>query len=483
MFHRVIYGVLALAALLLLVLGFLSTTAHAATASAQPQVTLSAAPLGVNISPVDTAAANSVYWARMMRGYRELGPSVSFRYGGGVRADATNWQLNRDIFQCPQQAAGFTDKCSHGDPLSFQDWVTDALTVHGTGMVTANYGTGTPALAAAWATYIKAHHSPVTQIEIGNEPFGCSSDDLEITQPPVSDITYEPETPALCPYAQYGSGVAGLAKFAESYNAWAPGFIQAVHAADPAIAVTLPYAVTGHGAAVWNDAVLPVVKGWSVLSVDWYPTQHPVLTDVYALTLLSQIPARAAVIKSDLAKYAPGKPFVISEENISNKATANVCRPVGGVFAAASALSWLVQGAQNVDWWIDSDNNNAGSKCTAADYAMFDGTGYPQPPFWGYLMASKLAQPHAVLASVATDSPYLLEFHARLAHGHQAVEYVNLSMKSALREVHAPSLKPGRTTAFQYSGARPKVVTAHGNTKSLAHGVKVPAESITVIET
>ena len=90
---------------------------------------------------------------------------------------------------------------------------------------------------------------------------------------------------------------------------------------------------------------------------------------------------------------------MIGEENIDNHPTRAVCTPMSAVFAAASALAWLAEGASNVNWWGESDGNNSFGHCRNPDFSMFDLTGYPLPPYKGFLLASKLAQPHASSAS------------------------------------------------------------------------------------
>ena len=95
---------------------------------------------------------------------------------------------------------------------------------------------------------------------------------------------------------------------------------------------------------------------------------------------------------------------MIGEDGISNRRTYDVCQPVAAVFAAGSALSWLAAGARSVDWWKASDSDNARGRCKNPDYAMFDSTGVRQPPYAGFLLASKLAQPHAVLSAVKSGN-------------------------------------------------------------------------------
>jgi hypothetical protein len=336
-------------------------------------------------------------------------------------------------------------------------------------------------MARAWAAHIAKARAPVGYVEVGNEPYGCGSVNFPITRPPVSDAGYEPNDPTACPYAVYGSAVAGLKKFAESYIAHAPAFITAVRAADPRLKIVLPYAISppGDGGYVWNDAVMPRVRGYSGIDVLWYPTRVPG-TEYPAqqvLSWLTGIPARAAAIKSDIARYAPGRFWMLGEDGISNHRTYNVCQPVGAVFAAGSALSWLAEGAQSVDWWKASDADNARGRCQNPDYAMFDSTGVRQPPYEGFLLASKLARPYAVLSAVKSGNGNVLAFHAYLRGGHQGAALVNLSA-TRKETARAASVGRGAVTVSQYSAGHPRITQRRVRTQQRT--VTIPPDSVTV---
>ncbi len=449
-------------------------------------VTLSAAPLGTNVAPWSNVANN----AKIEPYLKALGP-VSLRYGGGVWADAYNWQVNKDTYACAKagnQTGDFTGPCasSGSDSTSYAAFSAEARAVSARGIITVNYGTGTPALAGAWAAKVAAGKDPVQQFEIGNEPYGCASPDLEITQPPVSDTTYEPNTPARCPYAQAGSGLAGIKWFATSYIAHAPAFITAVKKANPSAQIVLPYAISppGNSGYAWNDAVMPALKGkYNSLSVLWYPHRTPSSpTDAEDLTTITSIPKYAAGIKADIAKYSPGTSYTITEANNDNQPTTAQCKPVGAVYAAGTALEWLAQGAQAVDWWVQSDGNNSGSKCVNTDFSMFNLNGTPQTSYWGYLLASKMTQPAGRVLSVdtANTNKNVLAFHVLLRYGKIGEAYVNLSTKSA-QVTSTKNISVNGLTTWRYEAAHPSVVTGKANWKGKVT-VSLPGESVTVLE-
>jgi hypothetical protein len=452
-------------------------------AAAPSGVRLSSHPLGLNVSPQQTADVHSASRNRMDADLRALG-ATNFRYGGGTFADTYDWRISRDTYNDLEQARqsdDFTGPDSHYDALRFSAYAAEARAIGASGTVTVNYGSGTPGLARAWAADIAKTHAPVAYVEVGNEPYGCGSVDFPITRPPVSDTGYEPNDPPACPYAVYGSAVAGLKKFAESYIAHAPAFISAVRAADPALKIVLPYAISppGDGGYVWNDAVMPAVRGYSGIDVLWYPTRVPgtEYPEQQVLSWLADIPARAAAIKSDIARYAPGRFWMLGEDGISNHRTYDVCQPVAAVFAAGSALSWLAAGARSVDWWKASDSDNARGRCKNPDYAMFDSTGVRQPPYDGFLLASKLARPHAALAAVNSRNGKVLAFHAYLPGGRQGAALVNLSATSK-ETATAPGVGRGAVTVWRYSAGHPHIARSH--LAGQQRKVTVPPDSVTV---
>lgn len=481
----------ALVVLLTAAVGLVAQVPQSPAADAATGYTVLSHPLGVNVAPWDEPANNS----RIETYLKALGP-VSLRYGSGVWSDAYDWQSNKDTYSCSlkgHQTGNFTGPCasSSSDYTNYNALNSEARTLSAQGMVTVNYGTGTPALAGAWAAKVAADHDPVTQFEIGNEGYGCGSPDIPVTLAPEYYKSYEPGVNADCPQTTQGS-LPGMMTLAKSFIAHAPQYIADIKKADPKAQIILPYAISppGNSGYVWNDAVMPALKGkYSGINVLWYPTRATNSPTASAdLLALRDIPARAAAIRSDVSKYASGKYWMIGEENVDNQPTSAPCSPVGAVFAAGSALAWLAQGASNVNWWLQEDGNNANGKCDKNTYSMFDLAGSPQTPYWGYLLASKLAQRGAVLSVDRRNSnPDVLAFHSALPGGDQAEAYINLSTSISER-ASAPSVPSGGLTVWQYSAGKQnashsEITIGSTTTSAVGTSVNLPAESVTVYET
>ena len=451
-------------------------------------VTLGPAPLGTNVGPNEQPDSDPAARLRMETLLQALGPSTSFRFGGGAWADAYDWQQNVDTYAGAQARAQSNDFTPAGpwtssalDYLDFPTYMAEVKADGAQGMVTVNYGSGTPELAGAWAASAVANHDPVTQYNLGNEPYGCGEVNFPITTPPTS-YPWEPNSQYVCPYQTMGSN-PGMAFIAKSFLAHAQPFIDAIKAADPNGNIVLPYAISPpHNCGfVWNDAVMPALRGsYQGIDVLWYPsfttTQE---SDATILSYLTDIPTRAAAIKADIATYSPGVFWMIGETNSSNQATLTPDKPLGAVFAAGDALSWLAQGAQNVDWWEQADAQNSGAPVNRT-YGMFNAAGNPQTPYWGYLLASKLAQPGAVLsADAANTNATMLAFSSTLPNGHVAEAYINLST-TANGTVTTPFI-PGSAalTQLQYSNANPAIAQ---QTVQPSASMTVPPESVTVLE-
>lgn len=475
------------------------TIASAAAAMTAPQATavtskpasgtiLGATPLGVNVGPSEKPDSNPVARGRIETRMKALGPSTWFRYGGGAWADAYDWQTNVDTYAAAQQRHQSND-FTLGSPYAsnaldytdFPSYMSEVRATGAQGMVTINYGSGTPQLAAAWANWIVAHHAPVTQFNIGNEPYGCGEVNFPITTPP-ANYPWEPNSQYVCPYQTMGS-IPGMQLIAQSFIAHGPAFMTAIKQADPAAQIVLPYAISppGNSGYVWNDAVMPALANYyQGIDIIWYPSFTTVQApDQTILNYLTDIPARAAAIKADLSQYAPGKFWMIGETNSSNQATFTPDRPVGAVFAAGDALSWLAQGAATVDWWSQADAQNGGP-LTHPSYSLFNGAGNPQTPYWGWLLASKLAQPGALLsADSANTSGSVLAFASTLPNGQHAEAYVNISTTASATVTSALGSGRGRLTEWQYSNQDPVIVK---RAAKATRNVTVPPESITVLK-
>ena len=490
-------------------------TAVAITLASQPTGSaasgLSAAPLGVNVAPWDGlytgAGAAAVQPLLSAAGIRQL------RYGGGSYADIYNWQTNINIDACGQNEGSEPGGavCTAQNPLGFAEFSRQARAINAESLVTVNYGSGTAAQAAAWVSQARrSDGEDVAWWEIGNETYGCWETNDKLAGAPEHYQGYRPSVNgdpvnATCPVSAQGQA-KGMQTLATSYAVNAGQYLKAMKAADPTAEIGVPWAfgseVSGSAvpdAATWNDTVLKAnAADVGFVDAHYYPFTfsgaaggaNP--SDTQILHALTKIPALAAGIRQQLATLDPTAAVVIGETAVSNGATTTGCTPAGAVFAAGDVLSWLAAGAQSVDWWSLNDTANTGTACVNPGSGLFNGAATPTPetPYYGYLLASKLAQPGAQLKFLATSDPAdVIAYQSWLPDGRHAVAFVNLDATAA-RTVTFPAVA-GLTGTLGYAsysaGAQnatsSKIETGAAPESSVAGRIGLPADSVTVLET
>src|SRR5580700_8499924 len=136
-----------------------AATPAAASAASFP-VVLSGSPLGLNTAPWDYIYAANVSaggGVDVIQPLLQAADINMLRYGGGSYADYYGFQTNTNIQNClPDDAtASFTSACSSADSLDFSQFSQQARAIGAQSLVTVNYGSGTPAEAAAWVTQAK----------------------------------------------------------------------------------------------------------------------------------------------------------------------------------------------------------------------------------------------------------------------------------------------------------------------------------------
>jgi hypothetical protein len=400
-------------------------------------------PLGANTAAWDTNFTDPAIASSLSSAGTGL-----MRYPGGSYADGYLWQSN--TYQ------GTTDPV---DFAQYSDQV-DAIT-NGQKFVTVDYGSDTPADAAAWVTQSETSGEGVSLWEIGNEEYGS----WEI------DDHADPHT-------------------ATSYATNALGYMQAMKAVNPNAQICYDYAMDGNlapGSGVtnyqqWNDTILSAdAADINCADVHWYPINGTPTESVQSImSLVDNIPAAASEIDTALSTYDPSAYFVVGETNMSQTANAWNEEPVGALFAAANAMEWLSFGAQSVDWW---DVHNYGSP--TADFGMFSsGTSgepavdTPYPPYYGYQLASLLAVRGATVGTLIVPTPNIYAYYSQQPGGGYSVMLVNADPSNAYT-ISTSSLGITSTTETQYtySAANPSVASSSFSGTS----VSVPAESIVVL--
>ncbi|HEY1623421.1 MAG TPA: hypothetical protein VGG16_06445 [Streptosporangiaceae bacterium] len=501
----------------------LSTTAGAATPSDAPLGNLvSPLALGLNTAPwdyiyaADTSAGGGVDTIQPLLQAASIG---LLRYGGGSYADAYDWQTNSNIENClPEDPTASyvvtSSSCATSDSLDFDQFSAQAKAVGARSLVTVNYGSGTPAEAAAWVTHAQTTPGDSVALwEVGNESYGCWEVNNSLSGPPENYQGYLPndyttvdgvyENPT-CPQITQGNA-AGTQTLASSYAANALAFLRAMKTADPSAPIGVPWAFGSEvaGAAVpdnaeWNNTVLRQ-DGRYIGFVDahYYPfffsgsTGGSNPTDQQVLQSLMSVPALYTQIRGDLNAYDPGAQVVVGETGVSNNETTTVCTPTGALFAAGDVLSWLAAGATSVDWWDMNNYGNTSATCANPDYGMFTSGSPPVPetPYYGYLLAAHLAQPHALLGAMTTSDPAdVLAYQSLLPGGKEAVAFINTNTNSAQTvRFHAARPLSGEPRTWTYSAGNQNATDstiAQGtvSASSLANGITLPAESMVILE-
>jgi hypothetical protein len=493
--------------------GSASSPDQAATASfSKPALfRLSAAPLGVNVAPWDSVYTDSR--ASVIQPLLSAAGIRQLRYGGGSFADYYDWQVNASIEGClPNNThASFTSGCASASPLGFAQFARQASAINADKLITLNYGSGTPAEAGDWVT--EAKHTKgegVTLWEIGNESYGCYEVNNELAEPPARYHGYIPAVGSAsgdyktCPQVTEGP-TAGMKTLAESYAYNALKFMRAVKEANPSAVIGVPWAFdeSVQGSAVtesgeWNNIVL-AADGADVNFVDahWYPFdfskstggRNP--TDSQVLRALQAIPSLYASIKAGLTAHKSHAAVVIGETDVSNNPTTTACTPVGAVFAAGDVLSWLAAGAQTVDWWDLNNEGDSHKSCTRPDHGLVTSAKKPmaETPYYGYLLASRLAQPGARFGFMATSNPQVLAFQSALPSGKNVIAFVNLDTGGARTVRVSPRISLQGTlrslsySAGQQNAAHSRIVAGTTSAAKIESGISLPAESVTVLET
>ncbi len=496
-----------------------ATATRASANSGYGPARLGAAPLGLNTAPwdyiyaADTSAGGGV---DVIQPLLQAAGIDMLRYGGGSYADYYDWQTNTNIQNClPDDAtASFTSSCSSADSLDFSQFSAQARAIGAQSFVTVNYGSGTPALAASWVAQAKSTPGEgVALWEVGNETYGCWEVDNELAGPPENFAGYTPNTYTTvngvdenptCPQTTEGNA-AGTQTLAISYAVNAQAFLRAMTAADPAARIGVPWAFGSEvpGASVpdnaeWNNTVLGIDGRYvSFVDAHYYPfsfygaTGGANPTDQQVLQSLFQIPSLYGEIRAELNRYDPRAGVVVGETGVSNNETTTVCTPAGALFAAGDVLSWLAAGASNVDWWDMNNYGNTSASCADPDYGLFTSSSPPvaETPYYGYLLASVLAQPHALLGTLPTSDPSdVLAYESVLPDGKYAVAFINTNTSSPETVAFPGGGLYGTLQTWSYSAGTQNatnsdIVTGTTTAKSVAHGITLPAESMTILQT
>ena len=411
----------------------------------------------------------------------------ALRYPGGSYSDIYNWQTGTAV------AGGYV-----APNTGWSSFLTTAKAAGAEPIVTVNYGTGTTALASAWAQNAVAGSDNVKYWEIGNEVYGNG--------------TYGAnwETDAHCDTSLNGSPVTIGSEPSQTYNcgptqyaANVLSYISAIHAVDPSAKVCAVLTTPGFWPdgvtnseypQSWNQTVLTALgSATQCVIVHYYPggtTAAGMLTDP------QDIPGIMSSLHSEISQYAgisnaASVPVIVTETN----STIDMDTQPGALFTADLYMTWLENGASNVNYW--DEHNGIGTVSTvdgATDYGdsgMFsngsNGSGSTEPavetpfaPYYAAEMLTKLGSPGDTLVT-STSSNALVRVHAvRRAGGSLDVLIDNEDPSNAytVNLAYNGFTPSGSPTVYTYGLNGTSITSATGSSSS----VTVQPYSLTVIQ-
>ena len=335
--------------------------------------------------------------------------------------------------------------------------------------------------------------------EIGNEVYGNgtyganwetdSHCDTSLNGSPVT-IGSEPSQTYNCGPTQYAANVLA--------------YTSAIHAVDPSAKVCAVLTTPGFWPdgvtnseypQSWNQTVLTALGSQTqCVIVHYYPggtTAAGMLTDP------QDIPGIMSTLHSEISQYAgisnaASVPVIVTETN----STIDMDTQPGALFTADLYMTWLENGASNVNYW--DEHNGIGTVSTvdgATDYGdsgMFSnassGSGSTEPaaetpfaPYYAAEMLTKLGSPGDTLVT-STSSNALVRVHAvRRAGGSLDVLIDNEDPSNAytVNLAYNGFTPSGSPTVYTYGLNGTSITSATGSSSS---SVTVQPYSLTVIQ-
>jgi len=427
--------------------------ALAQTAASTPAAAASAATVNVSVNadegngtiPSTGYGLNTAVWDSQMNSSttQSLLSSAGvgmLRYPGGSYGDIYNWQDNT-------APGGYV-----APGTGFDQFMGTAKAVGAQPILIANYGTGTPAEAAAWVRYANVTQGYGDKYwEIGNEIYGNG---------------------------YYGNGWEADNHSSKSPTTYADNFLQystAMKAVDPSIqlgaVLTLPGnwpdgVLAAGDSADWNHTVLSLAgSAIDFVIVHWYPSGSSASN---ALGEPAQLTGELAQLRQEIDQYAgahaPDIRIALTEMN------SNVDEDTqpDALFAADSYMTALEQGVFTVDWW---DTRNGPSTISTApdgatdfgDYGVISsGTcvgsvcepaaNTPFPTYYAISMLSKIGRPGDLMVGAGTDQSLVTAHAVRQANGDLSVMLVNKDPNNSYSvNLHYAGYTPSSATPTVYT--------------------------------
>lgn len=471
-------------------LGASPRQASAATAALTDSVTVNATS-GLGVIPQSAIGLNTAVYDGDMNdtaipGLLKAAGFNAMRYPGGSYSDIFNWQTNT-------ATGGFV-----AANTTFANFMTTAQGVGAAPIVTVNYGTGTPALAAAWVTSAKTNADNVKYWEVGNEVYGNGTYGAQWEADSHCDTTAggTPVTIGSEPAQTFDCGPTTYAKNFLAYQT-------AMLAADPTAKVCAVLTTPGFWPdgvtnaqypQSWNQAILTALGTHTqCVIVHYYPggsNAAGMLTDPQGIAGIT------SSLHSEISQYAgianaASVPIIVTETN----STVDLDTQPGALYTADMYMTWLENGAANVDYW--NEHNGEGTVSTvngATDFgdqgmfsnnSNFGGTAEPAvdtpfAPYYGVEMLSKLGAAGDEMVT-STSANALVRVHAvRTAAGalNLLIDNEDPTNSYTVGLTTSGFTASGAATVYSYTAGATSVTSASQTSTS---SVTVAPYSLTVV--
>jgi hypothetical protein len=385
----------------------------------------------------------------------------ALRYPGGSYADIFDWSADT-------ATGGFVAPGTAFDA----NFIPMVQAAGAQPIVTVNYGTGTPDLAASWVQDANvANHDGIAYWEVGNEVFGNGFYGVQWEQD--SHSSKSPDT-------------------------YAGNFLQfrsAMRAVDPNIRVCAvlttpgfwPDGVVGPGDTMdWNHTVLSILgSNVDCVIVHYYPGGSDTAS---MLQDPSGIPGVMSRLRSEISQFAGSSAASVEVIVTETNSTIDLDTQPGALFTADTYATWLENGAANIDYW--DEHNGVGTPTTVDgqtdynDQGIFSngssGSGVTEPaadtpfaPYYGLEMLTKFVSAGDTPVTSSSDQPLVAVHTVKRANGDLDVLLINKDPSNSYTVTLSYN-------GFTPSSAAPTVDTLANNATSITSAQQGTAVSQTI---
>jgi Cellulose binding domain len=388
------------------------------------------------------------------------------RYPGGSYADIYHWKTNT------------ADGGYVAPNTDFDSYMSTVRSAGAQPIIIANYGSGTPQEAADWVRYANVTKGYGAKYwEIGNEVYGNG---------------------------EYGSGWENDTHSSKSATTYAQNLVQyvtAMKAADPTIKIgavlttpgSWPDGITGPGdGADWNHTVMSIAGSKiDFVVVHWYPggdSPADLLTKPQA-----QIGTITATLRSLIDQYAGANAANVGIAVTETNSTIDKDTHPAALFAPDDYLTWLENGAFNIDWWnLHNGSNGTTTVNGATDYndegVLSNASGSepaaetPFAPYYGIQLMTRLGAPGDTLVRASSTQPLLTVHAVERSNGDVDLLFINKDPSNAYTaNLSYSGFTPSSATPTVYTYAQ-NATSITSTTTGSATSQTIPAYSLVVVQ-